>query len=141
MVGTVLRTLLIVIVVVAIAAFFIGYRWSDRGGATEPGAVGTRGNPVDVDSARGTGAEIGERVAEGVNEGRALAADAALTAKIKSKMALDDTVQASNIDVSTTKGVVTVSGSVRSQAERQRALQLAKETNGVREVVDRLVLK
>ena len=37
--------------------------------------------------------------------------------------------------------VVTVSGSVRSQAERQRALQLAKETNGVREVVDRLVLK
>ena len=50
-------------------------------------------------------------------------------------------MKASNIDVSTTKGVVTVSGTVSSQAERQRALQLAKETNGVREVVDRLVLK
>ena len=141
MVGTVLRTLLIVIVVVAIAAFFIGYRWSDRGGATEPGAVGTRGNPVDVDSARGTGAEIGERVAEGVNEGRALAADAALTAKIKSKMALDDTIEAAAIDVDTTGGVVTLTGTVASDAQRQRAMHLARETDGVTSVVDRLSVR
>jgi hypothetical protein len=141
MVRTVLRTLLIVVIVVAIAAFFIGYRWADRGGATEPGAVGTRGNPVDVDAARGTGAEIGERVAEGVNEGRALAADAALTAKIKSKMALDDTIEAAEIDVDTTGGVVTLTGNVASDAQRQRAMQLARETDGVTSVVDRLSVR
>ena len=141
MVGTILRALFVVILVAVIAAFFIGYRWAGRDSATEPGAVGTRGGTVDVDSARNTGAEIGERVAEGVNEGRALAADAALTAKIKSKMALDDSVKAADIDVDTSGGVVTLTGKVSSDAARQRAMQLARETDGVTSVVDRLAVR
>jgi hyperosmotically inducible periplasmic protein len=38
------------------------------------------------------------------------------------------------IDVDTTKGVVTMSGVVKSPAEAERAVQLAKQTNGVRDV-------
>jgi hyperosmotically inducible protein len=68
-------------------------------------------------------------------------ADASLTAKIKSKMALDDLVQARNVDVDTRNGVVTLSGVVVSEAERQRAVQLAKETSGVTSVNDRLTVR
>ena len=141
MVRTLMRTLLVVIIVVAIAAFFIGYRWADRDSTAEPNAVGTAGDTVDIDSARNTGAEIGARVAQGVNEGRALAADAALTAKIKSKMALDDTIEAADIDVDTSGSVVTLTGTLSSDAERQRAMQLARETDGVTSVVDRLSVR
>jgi hyperosmotically inducible protein len=53
-------------------------------------------------------------------------------------MALDDSVRARTIDVSTTDGVVTLAGTVRSAAEHDRAVRLARETNGVKQVVDRL---
>ncbi|HEX4915374.1 MAG TPA: BON domain-containing protein, partial [Vicinamibacterales bacterium] len=64
-----------------------------------------------------------------------------LTAKIKSKMALDDTVKALNIDVDTNGGEVTLSGTVNSAAERDKALQLARDTAGVTSVRDRLVIR
>ena len=64
-----------------------------------------------------------------------------MTAKIKSKMTLDDLVQARTINVDTKDGVVTVKGRVRTDAERQRALQLARETAGVKAVVDQLTVE
>jgi hyperosmotically inducible protein len=64
--------------------------------------------------------------------------DAELTAKIKSKMALDDSVRASKIDVSTTDGVVTLAGTVSSAAEHLQAVRLARDTKGVKDVVDQL---
>lgn len=60
---------------------------------------------------------------------------------IKAKMALDDAIEAARIDVDTAGGVVTLTGSVRSQAERERALRLARETDGVTSVVDRLTVQ
>jgi osmotically-inducible protein OsmY len=56
-------------------------------------------------------------------------------------MALDDSIKALAIDVDTVGTVVTLSGSVRSQAERARAVQLARETAGVTAVNDRLVIR
>jgi len=47
-------------------------------------------------------------------------------------------VKARSIDVSTTSHVVTLRGTVGSVAEHDRAVQLAKETAGVTQVVDRL---
>lgn len=142
MIRTLFRTVLIVVIVVAIAAFFIGYRWAARDRATEPEqAIGTSGGAVDVDRARDAAANIGETVAEGANAAQRLASSAALTAKIKSKMALDDTIEAAAIDVDTDGRIVTLSGSVGSQAERARALQLARETDGVTSVVDRLTIR
>jgi len=66
--------------------------------------------------------------------------EGAVTAKIKSKMALDDLVKARSIDVTTTKGIVTLRGTVSSAAEHDRAVQLAKETTGVTTVVDKLTV-
>ena len=99
------------------------------------------GPAIDTTKARQTGAAIGEKVAESANRAEHALGDGALTAKIKSKMALDDSVKSLNIDVDTNAGVVTLSGTVRSQAEKTRALQLARETSGVKSVEDRLVIR
>jgi osmotically-inducible protein OsmY len=135
-----LRMILIVIVVVAIGAFLVGYQWGDRNPVADERPVGTTGqrDDVDTDRARETGAKVGEKIAVGANAAERALEDAALTAKIKSKLALDDQVEALRIDVDTTGDVVTLSGTVRSDAERERAVRLARETEGVRRVVDRL---
>jgi hyperosmotically inducible periplasmic protein len=64
--------------------------------------------------------------------------DSALTAKIKSKMVLDDDVTARGIDVDTSGTIVTLTGVVMSADERDRAVRLARETKGVTKVVDKL---
>ena len=138
MIGALLRIVLLLIMVAAVAAFFFGYRYGDRDIADSRDVIGTSGETVDVDRARQAGAKVGEEVAEGAIEVERVASDAALTAKIKSKMALDDSVDALDIDVDTTNGVVTLSGSADSEISRNRAVQLARETDGVRSVVDQL---
>lgn len=102
------------------------------------GTSGRDDGVIDTTKARERGARIGETAASAINEAGEALGDAGLTTKIKSKMALDDLVQARRIDVDTKDGVVTLTGVVGSEAERQRAVQLAKDTRGVRSVVDRL---
>jgi hypothetical protein len=141
MVRTLLRVILIVMVVIGIAAFFVGYRWgAGRPERVEDRPVGTTGPVSDVDTsrAREVGANVGETVAVGANKAERALSAASLTAKIKSKMTLDDTVDAASINVDTDGTVVTLHGTVKSNAERQRAVQLARETEGVTRVVDRL---
>jgi hyperosmotically inducible protein len=59
---------------------------------------------------------------------------------VKGKLAADDTVKAYRIDVDTKDRVVTLNGAVDTPAARARAVQLAKATDGVREVVDQLTV-
>jgi osmotically-inducible protein OsmY len=66
--------------------------------------------------------------------------DAWLTAKIQSKYFIDTDVKGRRIDVDTQNGVVTLTGSVGSEAERRQAVALARNTDGVREVKDQLRL-
>jgi hyperosmotically inducible protein len=72
-----------------------------------------------------------------VKAGRTMS-ESAITAKIKSKMALDEHVNARAIDVDTSGSVVELSGVVASARERVRAVDLARDTEGVSRVVDRL---
>ena len=44
------------------------------------------------------------------------------------------------IDVDTRDGMVTLTGTVRSQAERDQALRLAHDTPGVKGVEDKLIV-
>jgi hypothetical protein len=144
MFGALVRLVVILVVLAAGVAFFMGYRVADRGVASpsSEGTVGTGGSrPVDTSKAREAGAAVGEKVAVGANQAQRAVGTAALTSKIKAKMALDDTVKAAAIDVETDGGVVTLKGTVRSEAERTRAVQLARETAGVTSVTDRLVVR
>jgi hyperosmotically inducible periplasmic protein len=135
-----LRLVLLIVIVVAAAAFFLGWYGGGRTRDTAPAsAVGTTGQ-VDASKAREVGAKVGEKTADAANRAGELLGDASLTAKIKSKMTLDDLVQARGIDVTTTDHVVTLKGTVRSQAEHDRAVQLARETSGVARVVDNLTV-
>lgn len=96
----------------------------------EAGTARERGEELAgaaTEKAKEAAGKLGEAVSEG-----------GLTAKILSKMALDDLVKARNIAVHTSGSVVTLSGTVASDAERERAVRLAKETAGVTEVVDKL---
>ena len=140
MIGAFVKLVLVVVVVAAIAAFFLGYRLADSGVETPVSAIQTA-PAVNTEKARETGAKIGETVATGAARAEQALSEGALTAKIKSKMALDDTVKALSIDVDSRGTVVTLSGRVNSAAERTRALQLARETTGVTSVVDQLVVR
>jgi osmotically-inducible protein OsmY len=68
-------------------------------------------------------------------------ADARITAAIKTKLLTDRNLSALSISVNTTAGRVTLSGTVSSTADIGRAMVLALETDGVREVVSTLQLK
>ena len=58
--------------------------------------------------------------------------------RVKTAMLNDPAVGGLRIDVDTFKGVVTLSGRVKSQAERERAAMLARGISGVVEVKDSL---
>ena len=62
--------------------------------------------------------------------------DTTITTRVKTAMLNDPSVGGLRIDVDTFKGVVTLSGRVKSQAEREQALQLARMIGGVVEVKD-----
>ena len=64
--------------------------------------------------------------------------DAGITTAVKSKLAADTTVKAYEIDVDTRDHVVTLTGEVETAAAKDQALRLARETDGVRDVVDQL---
>lgn len=60
--------------------------------------------------------------------------DTAITAKVKSSLLADSVVGGSAIDVDTMGGAVLLSGFVTGEQERQRAIQLAQKTEGVKRV-------
>lgn len=68
------------------------------------------------------------------------ASDPGITTAVKSKLAADDTVKAYQIDVDTQGGVVTLTGTVPTSAARDRALEVARGTDGVTRVEDRLTV-
>jgi osmotically-inducible protein OsmY len=141
MVRAFVRLVILLIVLVAAGAFLLGW-WGNRQVGRGPAprdTVGTTG--VDTDRAREVGAKVGERTAAAANEAKQALTDGQVTAKIKAKLALDDSVKAMSVDIDTNGTTVTVTGTVDSQAQRDRILRLARETQGVKEVVDRITVR
>ena len=128
---------LLALTVVGVAGVAAYAYWSDNGSilrahATEVAARTAKREAAKLatkaaDTATNTAGHIGDTMGE-----------AALTAKIKSKMALDDHVKARTINVDTSGGVATLSWIVASADERKRAVQLARDTEGITRVVDKL---
>ena len=67
--------------------------------------------------------------------------DLTIHTMIKTRLLRDDEVRGLRINVDVNKGVVTLSGKVRSEAERQRAVEVATEVPNVARVVDNLVVR
>lgn len=138
-----LRLFLVLLVLAAIGGYLLGYRLRDGRLIGPGGTVATSDNLPQVDGtrAREVGAAIGDKVAVGANAAQHALANSTLTGKIKAKITLDDTLDRSSIGVDTTDGAVTLTGTVASETQRTRALQLARETVGVKSVTDRLTIR
>jgi hyperosmotically inducible protein len=67
-------------------------------------------------------------------------ADSWLTTKIQAQYFADDDIKARHINVSTRDGVVTLTGFVEGQPQRDLALQIARTTDGVQRVNDQLAI-
>jgi osmotically-inducible protein OsmY len=66
--------------------------------------------------------------------------DPGITTAVKTKLAADDTVKAYQINVDTTNRVVTLTGNVDSAAAKEQAMIIARQTKGVNEVIDHIVI-
>jgi hyperosmotically inducible protein len=64
--------------------------------------------------------------------------DGWLVMKVHSEMVDEDVLSGSDIDVDVKNGVVTLQGTVPSEAARARAIAVAKANDGVKNVVDQL---
>ena len=67
--------------------------------------------------------------------------DTVVTAKVKSAVFADANLKSAEINVETFKGRVQLSGFVRSQADINRAVELARGVKGVSSVVNDMRLK
>ena len=64
--------------------------------------------------------------------------DTTITTRVKTAMLNDPAVGGLRIDVDTYKGVVTLSGRVKSQTEHDQAMALARKVDGVTDIKDAL---
>lgn len=67
--------------------------------------------------------------------------DATITTRVKTAFINDPLVGAARIDVDTFKGVVTLSGRVKSKQEEEKAIALARSIRGVADVKSTLQIQ
>jgi osmotically-inducible protein OsmY len=67
--------------------------------------------------------------------------DAAITVRVKTAFINDPVVGAARIDVDTFKGVVTLSGRVKTREEEGKAIELARTIHGVKDVKSTLQIQ
>jgi hypothetical protein len=147
--GHLIRSLFVLAVVALVCAYFLGYlpqTASVFGSAPTPAASSP--SSQDVELPRGatppkpqpTGDDLKDRAQRAALRLDETLAEAALTGKIKAKIALDDTVKSADVQVHSKDGVVTLTGKANTAAQRDRILQLARETSGVKSVVNELTV-
>jgi hyperosmotically inducible protein len=91
------------------------------------------GGLYDRDDADRRTGNIGDNDAD-----RSITGDAGITSAVKAKLLADSMVSGLRIDVDTEDGVVTLTGMVKSKAEADRAVMLARSTENVTRVVNNL---
>ncbi|MFA7095289.1 MAG: BON domain-containing protein [Gammaproteobacteria bacterium] len=88
--------------------------------------------------AGGAGAAAGYYVGQDERTAGQIASDALTTSKITAAYAKDEVISASNIDVDTRSGNVTLHGNVPSREVEQRAIAIARGMEGVNKVDSQL---
>lgn len=82
--------------------------------------------------------DIGERVQDSAGAVRDTATDATITFEVKAKFLAEPGVSGLKINVDTNDGVVTLSGNVKSMAEADKAIAVARQSSGVKRVVNHM---
>ncbi len=103
-------------------------------------AFNLRTNDIKDELARG-GTVVRQKAQQASKALADATADARTTAAIKAKLFASHDLPAMSISVNTTDGVVTLSGNVHSLQEVSKAMLIAMETEGVRQVISTLQVK
>ena len=100
----------------------------------------TAGEKLDntVVASKEASRDVGDHVENTTNKAGQAIDDAAITASIKSKLIADNELKAIDINVETSKGVVTLTGAAPNAKAAERATTLARATNGVSDVKNNL---
>lgn len=113
----------------------------------KPGPAETAGKKLD-DAANKTGMKIeetvdhvGEKLNEKSDKISVALDDAEITTKVKRAIFSEPGLKTLRISVHTSKGVVTLTGSVESQSSFDRTRELAESVAGVKEVENHLQVK
>jgi hyperosmotically inducible protein len=81
-----------------------------------------------------------DKVGAAAHDAKTNLTDAGVTAKVKTRLATDNRVHASAVNVDTANGVVTLTGNVPSEAERAAVIEIVRGTDGVSNVTDHLTI-
>jgi len=81
--------------------------------------------------------KTGDKAGTGAQQAGAATGDAAVTSQVKAQLASHEP-DAAGLNVETSGGVVTLSGTVDSPYLRQRAVELARNAKGVKDVQDHI---
>jgi len=84
---------------------------------------------------------VADRISKGLSRTGESINDAWILTKVKWFHTGADALKGSDINVDVKDGVVTLKGTVKTEAGRARAIALAKDTDGVKRVVDQLTIK
>jgi osmotically-inducible protein OsmY len=84
---------------------------------------------------------LSEKAQAGLSKSGEKINDAWITTKVKWLYVRDSDLRARDITVDTKDHVVTLKGRVKSEEDRARAIRLARQTDGVKRVVDRLMIE
>ena len=104
--------------------------------ALAPGTV--MAQATTAEKARQAGSEAKQETKEAARDTGNAVTDSWITMKVHAQFVPEDALEESDIDVETNKGVVTLMGTVPTAAGRDRAVQIAKATDGVKNVSNRL---
>ena len=106
---------------------------------TEP-SVNERMDDTANDSRNATSG-MGDSIERSADQAGQAIDDASITAAVKSKYLIDDTLKGLQISVDTVQGVVSLTGTVQNDAAKELATQIAQGTEGVVRVDNQLTIQ
>jgi hyperosmotically inducible periplasmic protein len=83
---------------------------------------------------------VGTKTKDGLSKTGEVMTDGWITTRVNSRFVNEDLLKGSDINVDTDNHVVTLTGTVTTTAGRNKAVAVAKGTEGVRRVVNRLAI-
>lgn len=89
---------------------------------------------------RGTMEKFGSVVDQKIDSAKEFFGDSAVTARIKKRFIEDKQIPGKDVKVSVDNGVATLEGDVESEAVAQRAIDVAKATEGVKSVENKMMI-
>jgi hyperosmotically inducible periplasmic protein len=98
------------------------------------------GTEKAIEKTKEGGEKIADKTKEGLSKTGEVITDSWITTRVKAKFTGEDALKDGDIHVTTDNHVVTLTGTVPNAAARARAVEEAREVEGVHRVVDKLTI-